>query len=821
MPEDEEQPKPVYFTPSKSAARVLEELVSKPDSLDNYSKTSFQTLTSTSNSDDTADASHTPRSHPRPLPPPPQSHVPLDPRSKTPPPPHASTTSSKDSPRRSLDSTSTSRQSKSTSKSLPRHPAKAHDDRRHRRHHSDPSTGTPPPDAQHHTNHRYARSHSRFTSDSITSIMAVTAERLARETARANEAERHATEVLSMFKTTHEAKAKLEREVQRAKDELGLYKVQLDVAQKEIFRAQEVVDKVERQRADLEEELLRTKDKMRKLARDLAVEHALEEGRRLGFEEGLRQGRALQPDPEPLDDVYVKVPTKKRDMRGDDDHASRITTHIYPSDSKSTRHESHPRRRSPKRHEDAQSVATSRPQEGSSDLTQSIYPQVSTYNPKPVRDSNVGSSSKYQSESTPDVARYAQPLPMPTITTPTPLRVPSTQPPIPPAIAPHSHTAPSDPHLHVANPPERIKVKPVKLSGGPIHPIPVHNGPSVAHDTFVLPPDGYIPIAGPGSVISLPAPHELSYPVAAEAPPRPPAAEEGPSRPRSGGRGEPPRLRVANPYPPTNRRPLPSTDSQSNHTYSTRTGRDTEKTEQEQRAPPPSHHTYTTRTGRDAETMEQEQRAPPPPMTPARSLYDRPTSTAPVRPPSGGPGRRTREVMLPTPMGDPFDDPTTANGNNLRPRSATPSGAPYGRPTLHTSFRSPEKRSSSTTPPDIQVETPSTRTIPSNRTTMVDPILLTPESANRPIALPDHHHHTDLPDNTALGIYSTGKGDEKIEMTLPDNNFPPGFVPLSPIPGMENLNPYPPGFAPTMPRNHPSGMADFVYSTPSVRTAAL
>jgi hypothetical protein len=62
--------------------------------------------------------------------------------------------------------------------------------------------------------------------------MAVTAERLARETARANEAERHATEVLSMFKTTHEAKVKLEREVQRAKDELGLYKVQLDVAQK-------------------------------------------------------------------------------------------------------------------------------------------------------------------------------------------------------------------------------------------------------------------------------------------------------------------------------------------------------------------------------------------------------------------------------------------------------------------------------------------------------------------------------------------------------------------------------------------------------------
>ena len=37
---------------------------------------------------------------------------------------------------------------------------------------------------------------------------------------------------LAMFKTTHEAKAELDREIKGVREELGLYKVQLDVAQK-------------------------------------------------------------------------------------------------------------------------------------------------------------------------------------------------------------------------------------------------------------------------------------------------------------------------------------------------------------------------------------------------------------------------------------------------------------------------------------------------------------------------------------------------------------------------------------------------------------
>lgn len=69
--------------------------------------------------------------------------------------------------------------------------------------------------------------------------MMMSRERLARETARANEAERRAAdaerqaaEVMSLFKSTHEAKLVLERDLHKAREELGLYKVQLETAQK-------------------------------------------------------------------------------------------------------------------------------------------------------------------------------------------------------------------------------------------------------------------------------------------------------------------------------------------------------------------------------------------------------------------------------------------------------------------------------------------------------------------------------------------------------------------------------------------------------------
>lgn len=163
-----------------------------------------------------------------------------------------------------------------------------------------------------HTHTRSTHARSRSSSESLSSLLLVTTERLSRETARANEAERKSAEIMNLFKHTFEAKTKLERDLIRVQQELEMYKVQLDAAQKgmvcftlskvsvlsqseEIYRAQDVVNRVEKERVAAIQEAARARDKVYKLNEARAVELAMEEGRRFGFEEGLRQGRHVQP----------------------------------------------------------------------------------------------------------------------------------------------------------------------------------------------------------------------------------------------------------------------------------------------------------------------------------------------------------------------------------------------------------------------------------------------------------------------------------------------------------------------------------------------
>ena len=95
-----------------------------------------------------------------------------------------------------------------------------------------PRSGSAP--SQHYSSRRtHSRSHT--SSDSISALLLVTTERLNHETSRANAAEKNANEVMSLFKNTHEQKVKLERELMRVREELGVYKIQLDVAQKGMF----------------------------------------------------------------------------------------------------------------------------------------------------------------------------------------------------------------------------------------------------------------------------------------------------------------------------------------------------------------------------------------------------------------------------------------------------------------------------------------------------------------------------------------------------------------------------------------------------------
>lgn len=71
------------------------------------------------------------------------------------------------------------------------------------------------------------------------------------------------------------------------------FNIYLSLKSAEIHRAQEIVDKIDRQRVDAEDEARRGREKIRKLTEARSVELAMEEGRRLGYEEGMRQGRLM------------------------------------------------------------------------------------------------------------------------------------------------------------------------------------------------------------------------------------------------------------------------------------------------------------------------------------------------------------------------------------------------------------------------------------------------------------------------------------------------------------------------------------------------
>lgn len=80
-------------------------------------------------------------------------------------------------------------------------------------------------------------SHPRHTrsnpsGDSISTLLLLTNDRLTQETSRADAAERHARQLLVHLRTAHDAKARLSQDLIKVKTELGLYKAQLDIAQK-------------------------------------------------------------------------------------------------------------------------------------------------------------------------------------------------------------------------------------------------------------------------------------------------------------------------------------------------------------------------------------------------------------------------------------------------------------------------------------------------------------------------------------------------------------------------------------------------------------
>jgi len=114
--------------------------------------------------------------------------------------------------------------------------------------------------------------------------------KLDQESERANGAERRATEFLASARSAIDARALAEAEASRCREELGMYKVQLDQAQREIFRAQELLDSLDARRREAEEDAAKARSVARRLHEARAADNAREEGRKEGYKAGMRKG---------------------------------------------------------------------------------------------------------------------------------------------------------------------------------------------------------------------------------------------------------------------------------------------------------------------------------------------------------------------------------------------------------------------------------------------------------------------------------------------------------------------------------------------------
>ena len=118
-------------------------------------------------------------------------------------------------------------------------------------------------------------------------------EQLKQESQRADDNERRAREAIQRFRAINEARVAAQQDAARANEELRMYKLQLDYAQKEIFRAQEILESLETQRHDAESSAAKARNVARKLREEGLVDLAREEGHRLGLQEGITRARRL------------------------------------------------------------------------------------------------------------------------------------------------------------------------------------------------------------------------------------------------------------------------------------------------------------------------------------------------------------------------------------------------------------------------------------------------------------------------------------------------------------------------------------------------
>lgn len=127
--------------------------------------------------------------------------------------------------------------------------------------------------------------------DNLKKALRTTLERLDEESRKTAEYEKGNREASDKLRQINESKAAAEQEATRATQQLRVYEFQLHNAQKELQSSHDTLKVLEKQKEEAEELAARARARARKLLQKQMVFQAKEEGRRMGFEAGVRQAQ--------------------------------------------------------------------------------------------------------------------------------------------------------------------------------------------------------------------------------------------------------------------------------------------------------------------------------------------------------------------------------------------------------------------------------------------------------------------------------------------------------------------------------------------------
>ncbi|KAJ3805609.1 hypothetical protein F5876DRAFT_81603 [Lentinula aff. lateritia] len=633
---------------------------------------------------------------------------------------------------------------------------------------------------------RRSSSHSRHSSRSISAHLILTNERLTQANARNIALETQKEELLVRFVALARDKASVEADLRTTQESLQLYQAQLELAQKEVNRATDVVRKVDQARVQAEDEVARLRSRVRQLETEKSTRRGWEEGWDIGFQEGIERAQAETS----LMDRFVPrrrgSSTRMRDGETDDGR-------------------------------------------GEADDSTASSSLISTRNRKPF----IPEDDSYV---VPSVSSGAQPAQQSPLLSRTRERARSIASRLRSRSPPSSEPHPSRPQSRSSRAQTYVFSTNQSQTSSPevIHPLPIPRPPSSLSHHSLVPPDNYIPTMTPmDHFIPMPPPHELSNPVpsATQAPSEPDTVREQTANQRELGRNSwrsraastgsrastriseydlvspPARERAEAPRPPPNF----DVDRGSTPTGDTGSRRMVEEWRDIVSIPPSN------RGEPDGESRPEPEFLRTPPQ--ARSSHTSERSRSPRV--SGGP-RKRKIILQPTPLSvetlsqmnpqgssgvqhtqvagpaDREPQPIASPPRHHRTEqlqqqahvqsgtSSSDSSPPAGTARTKTPvawFKRHFQRSySSPVIPNIQIEPPSQTptTTSSNDSSRLNPVLLSPEDANRPIALPN-----DVIAEATRGIAilpsSTPVPNAPITIRLPDGELPLGFVPTTPM----------------------------------------